>query len=282
MSFRSNILATRLRPTLMGVLLCCAGSSFAQERAKEPVAFDKKRAFLTVHDFSMPTLGTSSKGEHDTYCALALHTSMFSNEELLAAARKDVSYSDLMVKNDQLREDIRFELVRFDGRLKRLKRIGTYPELREAGITNLCEAWIFPDGRSDPVCLLLNECPAGLEPNLEYEPPLPVTVAGYFFKITQYETDRPNSKNPGRPSYQNAPLLVGQTLKMNERKSSPSESLPALLPVVIVSAASLLFIILGLTYLLTKSDKGYRRYTEKQQTNPFSEESPSPPQGSSS
>jgi hypothetical protein len=280
MSRWSNNLAARW-PHLLGVLLCCAELGLTQERPKEPIKFDKNRAFLTVTDFTLPSLGTPGKGEHDTYCALALHTSMFTNEELLAAARKDVSYSDLMVKNDVLREDIRFELVRFDGRLKRLKQIGTFPELREAGLTNLCEAWVFPDGESNPICVLLNECPAGVEPNLEYEKSLPVTVAGYFFKITQYESNRPNSKNPGKPVYQNAPLLVGQTLQMNEPKPSPSAGLPALLPVVIVSAALLLFIILGLTFLLTRSDKGYRRYAEIQQTNPFVDP-PSPPQGSSS
>jgi hypothetical protein len=280
MSLSSNNLMARTLPAMLGLLLCCAGL-LAQDRPREPIAFDKNRAFLSVVDFTLPSLGTAGKGEHDTYCALALHTSLFTNAELLAAARKDVSYSDLMVKNDRLREDIRFELVRFDGRLKRLKKIGTYPELREAGITNLCEAWVFPDGSVNPICILLNECPEGLEPNLEYEKALPVTVAGYFYKITQYETDRPNTKNPGKPVYQNAPLLVGQTLQMNEPKPSASAGLPELLPVVIVSAALILVIILGLTFLLTRSDKGVRRYAEIQQTNPFVDP-PSPPQGSSS
>ncbi len=280
MSFLSSNLVQRSLLSL-GLLICCAGFTIAQDaRPKEQIAFDKNRAFLNVHDFTTPNLGTSGKGEHDTFCALALHTSMFTNDELLAAARKDVSYSDLMVKNDILREDIRFELVQFSGRLKRLKQIGTFKELREAGITNLCEAWVFPDGQINPVCVLLNECPAGLEPNLEYEQSLPVTVAGYFFKITQYETDQPSSKNPGKNIVLNAPLLVGQTLKMNERKASASESLPALLPVVIVSGATLLFIILGLTFLLTRSDKGLRRYTEKQLANPFTAaEPPTPPLG---
>ena len=229
---------------------------------KQEIPFDKNRAFLKVIDFTMPNVGDSNRPEHETFCALLLHASRFEQADLDAAARKDVSYADLMVKSDALREDLRYELVRVKGRLRRLKNIGTFPELVSAKIPAVYEAWVFPENAIHPVCVFLTTLPAGLEPNLDYAPSLPVTVCGYFFKIAQYETLKPSAKNPERNQSQNAPVLMGQSLELRAVPESAASNLPPLLPAVIVCAGALLFGILGLIVYLRNSDRGLRRYED--------------------
>ena len=50
------------------------------------------------------------------------------------------------------------------------------------------EAWIIPNGETqgNPICFVLCDLPAGLEPRKTMD--VPVSVAGYSFKLLRYES----------------------------------------------------------------------------------------------
>jgi hypothetical protein len=223
-------------------------------------------------DFEPLKVGDARAPEHRAYLDLARHARRFSAADLLADARKDVSYSNLMAKNDALREDVRFELIRFDGRLMRLKRIGTYPELETAGILTLFEAWVFPTGVDKPVCIHLTDAPADIEPAENISPSRAVTVAGYFFKVVQYPSNEPNPKQPDATMLRRAPLLVGRTLTDAPTPPTPETGetvVLKLLPVVAVGGSLLVLLIAGLTLWFRRTDAAARAYKSKMNRNPF-------------
>jgi len=263
---------------MAGLLACAIAMPIAADGpATEPspdlkkaTAYEKGRLFLKVIDQEELLIGNASRPEHETFCDLAIHAHRFTTDELLSVAHRDVGHADLMLKNDALRENWRYELVRFDGRLKRLKRIGTYPELEKAGIAELYEAWIFPKNTDNPICVILTEVPDGIVPDLDYSPSKPVTVAGYYFKILRYESDQPNAKTPGKGLARQAPLLIGRSLILRtDIGPSPSAALPALLPIVILGAGLVVGGLVLFTVLLRRSDAGLRRYRIRAKQNPF-------------
>ncbi len=261
---------------LIGCVLLLAGQLVlhAQEppaaAAAPQLAFNKDRAFLVAHDFAPLNIGDPQRPEHLTFCDLVLHARQFEQDQLHMAARRDVALGDLLIKNDALRDDIRYELVEFRGRLKRLKRFGTFPELRAAGIGDLAEAWVFPPGAETPLCVIVSDWPTDIEPSLDITPSVPVMIQGYFYKVLEYESDEKNPKQEGKYLYRRAPLLIGHGFTMTENSNAQNrETLPALLPIVITGAAIVVVGILVLTYLYAKSDRGYLHHQHNTRRNPF-------------
>jgi hypothetical protein len=123
---------------LLAVVVALGGAGLrADPPAPRSPKFDKDRLYLyQLQDFTRLKIGGGDRDvEHQAYCDLAIHAHSFPEPVLADAARKDVAYSNLMAADDRLREDVRFELIQVEGRLKRLKRIGTFPQLKEAGCT---------------------------------------------------------------------------------------------------------------------------------------------------
>jgi hypothetical protein len=253
----------------------------AADQNRPDTRFEKDRLYLyRVTDFSPLKAGGGDRDvEHQAYCDLALHAHGFRAADLLTAARKDVSHADLMAKNDVLREDVRFELIRLDGRLKRLKRIGTYPELQAAGIADRYEAWVFPTDTDNPVCVHLTEAPAGVEPADDVTPGRRVTVAGFFFKVIRYESAEPNPKKKEQNLIRQAPLLVGRALVVDTTPEPVTDGnvLVKLLPAVLAGGAVLVLLLVGLSVWLRRTDRGTRAYAAKRDRNPFAGPPPEPP-----
>lgn len=240
---------------------------------KRGTKFDKDRLYLyQVKDFTPLRIGGGERDvEHQAFCDVVLHAAGFSTAELLAVARKDVGYPNLMAADDRLREDVRFELVRLDGRLKRLKRVGTFPELQRAGIEQVYEAWVFPTDKAEPVCVHLTDPPAGIEPADDISPSKSVRVAGYFFKVVAYRSGEPNPKQPEQSLTRRAPMLIGRGLEV--KADPPADTagtwVLTLLPAVLGGAGVLALLIFGLSVWYRRTDAGARRYTDRTNQNPF-------------
>ncbi len=292
MSFRVESVRSPFAAFGRMALACAVGLGFStvgfaqpSEELKEKVKFDKDLLFLAkVKDFTMPQLGGMDRAEQMPFNALAFHVQKFTNDELQTAARKDLSYADLMLRDDGLRENLRFELVRFNGKLKRLKRVGTYPDLKEAGIDDLCEAWIIPfDSRGveakDPIFVMLTQPPADIEPNEDISPGKPVVAAGYFFKIVQYSSSEPDPKDKTKTLLRRAPMLVGKTLTLiPEPPAVPGTTVVMeLVPTVVVGALLLAILITALSFWLKRTDAGARKAAEIRNRNPFSDGGPLAP-----
>jgi hypothetical protein len=270
MSFTPNRSLAILAGLVLGVL-----SASAQPPTDPPpvTKFDKDGGYMyRLKDFT-PLKIEESRLDHDAFCDLALHTHKFSTPHLLAAARKDLSYANLMAADDRVREEARFELVRVDGRLKRLKRIGSYDLLKAAGIPDIYEAWVFPKERSDPVCLMLTEAPEGIEPAEDIDPGRPVSTCGYFFKVVEYLSAEPHPKKKDQNLYRRAPLLVGKSLVA--RPDIPTDTdggvVVRLLPAVAVGAVVLILVLLALAFWLKRTDVGTRNYLAQRDRNPFTD-----------
>lgn len=250
----------------------------ANERSR--FAFDKDRQYLArVRDFQPLRIGgldAKDWDEKEPFEDLVLHAHQFTQNELLAAARKDISYGNMIAQNELYREEVRFELVRVEGKLKRLQSMGGRPRLREGDIPELYEAWIFPNGvrDNDPLCVVLSEPPAGVEPAVDITPGIPVSTAGYFFKIVEYQSNEPNPKDKTRTLYRRAPLLVGRSAVVTREPAVGPSSVTDLLTVSLVFGGVVLVGLLALTYWLRRTDAGSRRVNALRRKNPYSAQEP--------
>ncbi len=160
-----------------------------------PAAFKDGR----IQDGKDIGVGTPETAAYAEVLALANYTS---DRAFRRAAARDVTYYNLFTDPATYRGDV----VRIDGRLRRLLRWKPPPEAAARGVNDLYEAWLFNDdaGYGNPFCAVFTELPPGLAPRDKFEPPVPVSFAGYFFKKFRYRA--PDKK------WRDAPLLIGHTL----------------------------------------------------------------------
>lgn len=130
------------------------------------------------------------------------------DQALLAKfAIKNVPYPNLF---KDIRQEYLRELIHIEGRLSLILPMKSTDDLRNFDkIDNLYEAWIYPKGQSNPLCLVVSELPPGVEPGENQN--LNVSFDGYFFKLFHYESrkDKPNSD--GKKQWMKAPLFLGKT-----------------------------------------------------------------------
>jgi hypothetical protein len=261
---------------LVGAAVLAESPEPEKPSANDPkrFAFDKDRQYLLrVLDFHPLRIGgqdAKAANEKAPFEDLVLHAHGFTQDELLSAARTDVSYGNMASKDDLAREEVRFELVRVEGKLKRLQRMGSPDRLREAGIPELYEAWIFTDARPrDPLCVILSEPPEGVEPAVDITPTVPVVTAGYFFKIVEYPSNEPNPEDSTRTLYRRAPLLVGRSAVVDRAAAPPPSSVTSLVTVSLVLGGAVLVAVLAMTYWFRRSDTGARRVNALRRRNPY-------------
>lgn len=112
----------------------------------------------------------------------------------------------------------RLDLVRFDGKLTKVRRIEPTKALADRGVKNLYEGWLTPVDESQPVCVVFGDLPAGLEVGEQADKW--VSFAGYFFKTIAYpgpDADvkrEPNPESPASAGWLLAPLLVGRSVTL--------------------------------------------------------------------
>lgn len=166
----------------------------------------------------------SEKQNADEYQALTevvLHANQFTAADLDPFARSDLTPDDLRFGT---RTSFRLDLVRFEGKLTKARRIRATRALEDTGVAELVEAWLVPDDESpgNAVCLLLTAWPDALPKLPELANGLVAsesvaidrwaTFAGYSFKLMTYPGPDADPKNPIGRGWLKAPLLIGPTV----------------------------------------------------------------------
>jgi len=167
------------------------------------------------------------------------------------AARKDLNYADLMRQP----KTYRGEIVQVSGKLRRLRKIPSPLALKDLGVSEVYEGWVFQDiYGANPICLIFSSLPQGLQPYEKGENY--VSFSGYFFKKYRYRT----ASDVKESAWKDAPLLIGRTVDLLPSPPKPKSDidpdwaqnlLPAFLGFVIVVVVT----IVGLSYWFLKTDK---------------------------
>lgn len=200
-----------------------------------------------------------------------LHASRFTAAELEAAANPELSYPDLFHPH---RLNNRMAIVRFEGRMRMLRAIQPDARLRNAGITTLYQGWLTPknEPNGNPITFLITELPAGVEPQPADAPPIDrwATVAGYSFKLIQYETSEKRQDDPTRNVWKRAPLLIGRSITLREEPPLPSRWGSEFVPIVTGAILLLVGTALGLSWWFRRGDRAAKQSMEAvRNRNPF-------------
>jgi hypothetical protein len=153
----------------------------------------------------------------------------------------------------------RGEVVHVEGRLKRLLKIDSPADARQAGVENLYEGWMFSDlYGANPTCLLFTELPPGVKPGetVEYR----IAFDGYFFKRYRYKA----ADNYKANEFRDAPLLIGKSFVLTEPIAVAAEAgwAESLVPVFVALLGGTLALIAGTTWWFRRSDKQVRSRLE--------------------
>ncbi|MFO0934958.1 MAG: hypothetical protein U0798_00395 [Gemmataceae bacterium] len=237
------------------------------------IPIDKNRAIFSHIDDRSPIRSESqSPDEYAAYNAVLIHARHIPVADLESHARRDVMYKDLF---HSVRKEFKLDLVRFEGRLKRLRSIGPTRQLKEAGIETLYEGWIVP--REQPkflLCFLTTELPEGLEAQQELGKPalnMPVSISGYFFKLMAYETPEA-AKDPKKTPIEYAPLLMGRSIVvLKETGRDPADDwFGTFLPALVAVMGTIAAIVIGLTLWYRRGDRTVQStIAARYETNPF-------------
>lgn len=168
-----------------------------------------------------------------------MHAHRFTPEQLEAAAPPpgQVKFADLFL---DVRTAYKLKIVRFEGRLIRLKRTDVSADLRAAGVEHLFEGWLVPAGepRGNPVCVVFTETLAGVEPADRVN--VWVSFAGFSFKKMRYESAEEDPKAPKRNLHKLAPLLIGKSPVVRREPAEPSDAWATFVLWVLVGGLALI------------------------------------------
>jgi hypothetical protein len=237
-------------------------------------ALDADRLQFQGIDDDAPIRGEAENPlEFRAYNEVLLHARQFPAAELAAAADRDVTFRDLVLP---VRQDFRLKLVRLDGRLLKLRKYEANKPLRDAGVSHLYEGWLYPDAGDAPLCFLATDPPPGLEPSKLYTPAVPVTAAGFVFKLMRYESAEPHPADRDRRQVRKAPLLMGRSLILRPKPPEPADPwATGFVPGFGVVVGGLLAVGFGMTAWYRRGDRPIKQtLSERRQRNPFAEDSP--------
>lgn len=225
--------------------------------------------FRYVRDDAPVQHEAQNQQEFDAYNEVLAFVHGLPIEKLEKCANRDVTFPDLV---KDVRKDYQFKLLYFEGRLKRMRKLEPTKPLAEKGVKNLYEGWMFPRNGSDPMCVLVTELPAGLEPAVEYPTPKPVTVAGYSFKLIRYESAEPDPKNPGQGRVRRAPLLMAHTFRLLPEEDADAGKAwrTGFVPGILAIVGGISAVTLGLTWWFRRGDRRLRgELAVRKARNPF-------------
>lgn len=198
-----------------------------------------------------------------------LHARRFPAAELEAAARRGVSFADLF--KDSSRRDYKLEPIYLEGRLLWLKKAEPSRRMREAGIEAYYEGWVVPHSEPDdhPVCVAFTDLPPGLAvPEKPSDVNQVVSLAGYSFKLMQYESGERDPAN--RNVRKRAPLLLARTLTLQQDTTSGFGTWGnTFMPAVIGGVLLLVGTALGLSWWFRRDDRRAKQEIEATRKNPF-------------
>jgi hypothetical protein len=175
-----------------------------------------RRIFAGIKDDAPVQSEKDNPDEYQAWTEVVLHARQFSAAELERHGDRGFTPDDL-IRNvtDRGRALFRVALVRFDGRLTKVRKLEPTRALAEAGLKAVYEGWLVPVDESParPVCVVFTDLPPGLELG-----PQPAdrwaSFAGYFFKVMTYPGPHADPNKPDSPAWLPAPLLVGRSVTL--------------------------------------------------------------------
>lgn len=211
--------------------------------------------------------------EERAYDEVIRHARQFTTAELEQHARRDVQIKDLYTNG---RLTYKLELLGFEGWLRRLRKAEPTETMKASGITDLYEAWVFPDGSADAaLCVFVTELPPGLAPQTSLKDTLSqrVSVAGYFFKLLRYESGMKSREEVGKNLTRRAPVLMGRSLTvLDEPAGAGTVWRESFIPLVVGGVGLVAFALFGLSWYFRRGDAAVRREIQNKLTNnPFAD-----------
>lgn len=258
--------------------LCVLGlvlPGYAQDDSPAPYQIDKDRfIFGQIEDDAPFRTEENNPSEYEAYNTILLHARQFATADLERHARRDLTFKDLFLP---VRREHRLELVYFEGRLRQLRRIEPTRILKDAGVHDLYEGWLFPRDEMNPICIVITELPPGLEPQTNLatdELDRWVSFAGYSFKLLQYESRQVNPRDPSRNVFRRAPVLLGRSVTLLPEPEPPPSSgwLTTFLPAALAGIGGIALTIVILTLYFRRGDRAvHSRVAARRDENPFLE-----------
>lgn len=217
--------------------------------------------------------------EELAYEDLLLHAAKFTHEELEAHARRDIPFGSLIGGE---RASFRLELVRFEGRLRRLLRVDVQESMKLQGIEAVYEAWVFPTQQSDPLCFFFTQLPPGLTPMkdvMKEELNRPVAITGYYFKLAKYEQMAFDRSQPGKHKEWMAPALIGRSITLLPEDSLQDAGVTwrmTFLPIIIGGVTAMALTLVYLSWRYRRGDRAILGQRDGRNQNPFEDTSSEP------
>jgi hypothetical protein len=120
---------------------------------------------------------------------------------------KDVPFSNLLAP---VRSDYFRDLLHYKGTIRRLQPLKPTEDLEKtAGIKQLYEAWMLPDGYSNVLVYVFTELPEGVKTGEDVFQR--AAFDAYYFKHYHYESAE--KKGDGKPQWKFAPMFLGRTFE---------------------------------------------------------------------
>jgi hypothetical protein len=204
-----------------------------------------------VRDKTRTPTPKSNLEEFWGYCETIVLASRIGSQAFARSARENQEATFAHVFNDP--DNYRGKVVHVEGRLARLRGWPAPEYVKQRGVANLYEAWVFDATQgTNPWCVIFTDLPAGLKVGEKMN--IPVTADGYFFKKYRY-----TAANDDRYT----PLVIGRTLHLEK---APSQSVGAfsahflvLLGLMIGGAVVLIgALVFGLSWWFRRADHRHR------------------------
>jgi hypothetical protein len=224
-----------------------------------------------VDSRGLPALD-SDNPELDAYFAMAIAAARTPESVLEEGALRHVTYTHLFTEPKKYRG----EVIQLTGKLKRIRVFDAPVMLKQAGIKDLYEGWIFFEALGpNPFCVVFSELPKGVEVAEQMD--VPVKFAGYFLKKWRYTpaAQPVQQQNVKR----DAPLLIGRTvvptsLKPVERVDVDVSWVTALLPVFVGGIVSVAIVGFLLILWFRRGDAAIKKRLSAVGTREFAMPSP--------
>ena len=197
--------------------------------------------------------------EARAYDYVLSHASRQTPELLAKYSQKNFAYSSLIkpVRTEYLRE-----LLRIEGRLSLLLPMKATDGLREfEKIDKLYEAWFFPAGERDPICLVVSELPEGVSPGEKQN--VRIEADAYYFKLFHYESQQNNAADTTRKQWRKAPMFLGKSFRIKDEEPLAPVFSPGMLTVIVAALSGMVLLIAGLAWWFRRGDRYVREERER-------------------